>query len=352
MVTTEVHISAAASDASSPDTPTASIGAVNKPLPPLDTQLHPWSSTADTCVSSPTNPTLPENALARAPTSAFTISSISSSHRSSHATRSGTAASGAPISASGWSFSSSLAIYQRLRRRLRRLDPVKLAYLRTSFVFALSVLVTWTPSSINRVYALSNPNSPSYPLNLASAIVLPLQGVWNAVIFFTTSWKVLSEEWQKLRPKWTARRRLADGNGACGDRYDGPFGRGSGFPSAKSHAAFGKRSTTHPMMGAGGGMVGCGRYDNDGWRLAPDEGMGIEIEDADEELGRGARKARLAGWDVELELGLTSSRRRGGRDLVGVGYGLGMNGVRGKDARDGISKPSPASIRVLRNGTL
>ncbi|KAH8890440.1 hypothetical protein GQ53DRAFT_591127, partial [Thozetella sp. PMI_491] len=71
--------------------------------------------------------------------------------------------------------------------KLRHLDPVKLAYLRTSFVFAISVLVTWTPSSINRVYTLVNPQGANYGLNLASAIVLPLQGVWNCVIFCATS---------------------------------------------------------------------------------------------------------------------------------------------------------------------
>lgn len=70
------------------------------------------------------------------------------------------------------------------------LDPVKRAYLRTSFLFAISVLVTWTPSSINRIRGLIYGDSP-YPLNVASATVLPLQGVWNAVIFFVTSWSVV-----------------------------------------------------------------------------------------------------------------------------------------------------------------
>lgn len=74
------------------------------------------------------------------------------------------------------------------------MDPVKLAYLRTSFVFAISVLVTWTPSSINRVHDLIAKNGASFGLNLASAIVLPLQGVWNAVIFFSTSWRSLVVE--------------------------------------------------------------------------------------------------------------------------------------------------------------
>jgi hypothetical protein len=89
--------------------------------------------------------------------------------------------------------------WRRFRSKLHHMDPVKLAYLRTSFVFAISVLVTWTPSSINRVYTLRNPTQVSFALNVASAAVLPLQGVWNAVIYFTTSWKILRGEVRAVR---------------------------------------------------------------------------------------------------------------------------------------------------------
>lgn len=99
-----------------------------------------------------------------------------------------------------------LNVFQRISRgvrrfgaKLRNMDPVKLAYLRTSFVFAISVLVTWTPSSINRVYTLVYPDQASYGLNIAAAVVLPLQGVWNAVIYFTTSWKIFREEMEATR---------------------------------------------------------------------------------------------------------------------------------------------------------
>ncbi|KAF2964219.1 hypothetical protein GQX73_g9347 [Xylaria multiplex] len=82
--------------------------------------------------------------------------------------------------------------------KFSHMDPVKLAYLRTSFVFAVSVLITWTPSSINRVHDIVNPHEFNYPLNLASAIVLPLQGLWNAIIFFSTSWTAM---WQEFRAR-------------------------------------------------------------------------------------------------------------------------------------------------------
>ncbi|CAG7564080.1 unnamed protein product [Fusarium equiseti] len=71
-------------------------------------------------------------------------------------------------------------------------DPIKKAYLRTSFLFALSVLVTWIPSSLNRIHSWLTGNSP-FEYHVATAAVLPLQGLWNAVIFFVTSFKVLKE---------------------------------------------------------------------------------------------------------------------------------------------------------------
>ncbi|POR35837.1 Cyclic AMP receptor-like protein A [Tolypocladium paradoxum] len=71
--------------------------------------------------------------------------------------------------------------------KLKRLDPVKMAYLRTSFIFAFAVLITWIPSSINRLYSLTNEGRISFQLSVASGCVLPLQGVWNAIIYLTTS---------------------------------------------------------------------------------------------------------------------------------------------------------------------
>lgn len=71
--------------------------------------------------------------------------------------------------------------------KLKRLDPVKVSYLRTSFIFAFAVLITWIPSSINRLYSLTHDNQVSFGLSLASGCVLPLQGVWNAIIYFSIS---------------------------------------------------------------------------------------------------------------------------------------------------------------------
>ncbi|KAH7150139.1 hypothetical protein B0J13DRAFT_583473 [Dactylonectria estremocensis] len=75
-------------------------------------------------------------------------------------------------------------------------DPIKRAYLRTSFLFALSVLVTWIPSSMNRIHSWLVGESP-YEFHVATAAVLPLQGLWNAVIFFISSGHSLREAWSE-----------------------------------------------------------------------------------------------------------------------------------------------------------
>jgi len=119
--------------------------------------------------------------------------------------------------------------------KLSNLDPVKLAYLRTSFVFAISILITWTPSSINRVYTLIHPTRFNFGLNMASAVVLPLQGVWNAVIYCATSWFVLADEVADLRGRVVGavvgadRKRSGSAGVSVGfDRFDGRRRRGRG----------------------------------------------------------------------------------------------------------------------------
>jgi hypothetical protein len=78
------------------------------------------------------------------------------------------------------------------------MDRVIMAYTRCAALFAASLLITWIPSSANRVYGLIYPTKVSYALNAASALVLPLQGFWNAVIYFVTSFaacRVLCSSW-------------------------------------------------------------------------------------------------------------------------------------------------------------
>jgi len=61
------------------------------------------------------------------------------------------------------------------------------SYSKVAVLFFTAMLVTWIPSSANRVYSVVHPGTINVPLIFASAFVLPLQGLWNALIYITTS---------------------------------------------------------------------------------------------------------------------------------------------------------------------
>jgi hypothetical protein len=63
------------------------------------------------------------------------------------------------------------------------------SYTKCSILFFTAILVTWIPSTANRVYGVVRPEGVTMPLEYISAFVLPLQGFWNAVIYMVTSWK-------------------------------------------------------------------------------------------------------------------------------------------------------------------
>ncbi|KAK4184163.1 putative G-protein coupled receptor [Podospora australis] len=223
-VTTEVQVTAECSDSQTPPlTPTASIAPVlgeggPHHIPPsaaTTAQIHPWATGPTSVLGdidiehySPTGTSLhcpPALAMNMSP---FTtnISSVSSTPVPD-SSDDNNSRNRYTLRNSSW--------FAKFVSKLRNLDPIKLAYLRTSFVFAVSVLVTWTPSSVNRVYSLMYPERTSYGLNLASAVVLPLQGLWNAVIFTATTWTILREEYFKLKRRWWPGRgsqRLGENN--------------------------------------------------------------------------------------------------------------------------------------------
>lgn len=124
-----------------------------------------------------------------------------------------------------WSIMSSIVnMKTQAMSKWRRLDPVKMAYLRTSFIFGFSVLITWIPSSINRLYSLANDGKVSFQLSVASGCVLPLQGVWNAIIYFTTGCGIIKEEldisWSNVRRKF--RRQNETSPPIAMNTLDGP----------------------------------------------------------------------------------------------------------------------------------
>jgi hypothetical protein len=81
------------------------------------------------------------------------------------------------------------------------------AYTKVAMLFFAVILITWIPSSANRMYSHIHPDEVSKPLQFMSATVLPLQGFWNAIIYAVTSkaaCKALLEE----RGIWVEKTRL------------------------------------------------------------------------------------------------------------------------------------------------
>ncbi|KAH8595887.1 G-protein coupled receptor [Bisporella sp. PMI_857] len=61
------------------------------------------------------------------------------------------------------------------------------SYTKVSVLFFIAMMVTWIPSSANRLYSVVHEGEVSVGLQYAAAFVLPLQGFWNAVIYITNN---------------------------------------------------------------------------------------------------------------------------------------------------------------------
>ncbi|KAG4437124.1 hypothetical protein IFR05_007386 [Cadophora sp. M221] len=72
--------------------------------------------------------------------------------------------------------------------------------------FFFIMLITWIPSSANRLFSVVHPKQVSLALEYAAACVLPMQGFWNCVIYIIISHEACAELWKNLkeRRQWTA----------------------------------------------------------------------------------------------------------------------------------------------------
>lgn len=90
------------------------------------------------------------------------------------------------------------------------------AYTKCAILFFTALLVTWIPSSANRVYSIAHGGETVVVLELLSAVVLPLQGFWNAVIYIVTSWEAVKMFFSDLV------HHAQHGNGDSVSNYGGP----------------------------------------------------------------------------------------------------------------------------------
>lgn len=80
-------------------------------------------------------------------------------------------------------------------------NPNKAAmkYCKCALLFFIALIITWVPSTVNRIYNIIRPNKVVFGLNLAAALVLPLQGFWNAVVYIATSTFAVKSLWEDIR---------------------------------------------------------------------------------------------------------------------------------------------------------
>ncbi|MCJ1275697.1 hypothetical protein MMC21_003500 [Puttea exsequens] len=71
-------------------------------------------------------------------------------------------------------------------------------YARVAFLFFCSLLISWIPSSINRLYSLARPDSLNFGLNYTETLVLPLQGFFNAIVYIVTSQTACRNLWRRM----------------------------------------------------------------------------------------------------------------------------------------------------------
>lgn len=93
-----------------------------------------------------------------------------------------------PVMPSNMEASPSVVQAKAKRRKNQEASTAAWAYTKCAILFFTALLVTWIPSSANRVYSLVHNGEALIVLEILSAIVLPLQGFWNAIIYLVTSW--------------------------------------------------------------------------------------------------------------------------------------------------------------------
>lgn len=86
-------------------------------------------------------------------------------------------------------------------RAATQTDNANWAYVKVAGLFFVALMVTWIPSSANRVYSYVHPGEISLGLEYASAFVLPLQGFWNGIIYATTSLPACKSFFRELRAR-------------------------------------------------------------------------------------------------------------------------------------------------------
>jgi hypothetical protein len=107
------------------------------------------------------------------------------------------------------------------RNAANQADTAIWSYTKVAVLFFVAMMVTWVPSSANRVYSVVHPGQINLGLEYASAFVLPLQGFWNAIIYTTTSLPACEAYWEEFKEFRKNKRLGSNGRSVFGGGADG-----------------------------------------------------------------------------------------------------------------------------------
>jgi len=92
------------------------------------------------------------------------------------------------------------------------------SYFKCALLFFVALLITWIPSSINRVYELVYPDRVSYGLSLTASLVLPLQGFWNSAVYIATSREACKLLVERIKEAPALGRNRSSTSSQCTDK--------------------------------------------------------------------------------------------------------------------------------------
>ncbi|KAK3949625.1 hypothetical protein QBC32DRAFT_219279 [Pseudoneurospora amorphoporcata] len=181
---------------------------------------------------------------------------------------------------------------QAQRRRVHEAHNAVWSYTKCAILFFSVLLITWIPSSGNRVYSILHHGEISKPLFFASAFVLPLQGFWNAVIYVVTSWAACKELGSALGEVFDVvkyRCMCCVGwrrNKKGGDEDEDGIILGSRMP--------GRRGDPNRRRSGGGGGSGSSSWAATMARAKAQDMMEIDTASMEDLTGNGARMERAS----------------------------------------------------------
>ncbi|KAF7182445.1 hypothetical protein CNMCM7691_002015 [Aspergillus felis] len=113
--------------------------------------------------------------------------------------------------------------YAQRRATARDVNSAAWAYTKYAMLFFIALLVTWVPSTINRLYALIYPHNLNFGMNYTSSFVLPLQGFWNSIIYISISWPAFKEAFANIKTRHSVHKgpsqHISTGHGAVGSLH-------------------------------------------------------------------------------------------------------------------------------------